>query len=217
MSKIINMVGRVFGKITVIRMYDTKGKQKHIRWLCVCECGNSTIAFGDALRRGNTKSCGCLRFAHPGGRPTHGHTQNASPTREWLTWAGMRQRCLNPNNPKYKHYGGRGIRICERWEKFENFLADMGPKPKGMTLDRFPDNNGDYEPGNSRWATYHEQNLNRRTKSLSDDEVVEVKAWLSDGFGGSLLARMYGVSVSLISQIKHGTKRAEIIGAPWQP
>jgi len=137
----------------------------------------------------------------------HGHARNLNPTREWVTWAGMRNRCLNSNGPKYHHYGGRGISICERWETFENFLADMGPKPVGMTLDR-RDVNGNYEPSNCRWATYHEQNTNRRTKSLTDDEVVELKAWLSDGFRGSLLAEMYGVSRSLVSQIKHGTKRA---------
>lgn len=90
------------------------------------------------------------------------HGLTGSPT--YNTWASMKQRCLNPNSPKYRLYGGRGITICDRWLKFENFLADMGERPPGLTLDRI-DNDGDYEPGNCRWATSTQQIANRRPQS----------------------------------------------------
>lgn len=93
----------------------------------------------------------------------HGHRTRTHRSKEYAAWSHMTQRCNNPNHPRYKHYGGRGIKVCERWLKFENFLADVGlaPSPK-HTIDRFPNNDGDYEPDNFRWATYSEQNKNRR-------------------------------------------------------
>lgn len=92
---------------------------------------------------------------------THGHTISRAPSRTYVTWSHMIQRCTNPKRPAYARYGGRGITVCDRWLKFENFLADMGERPDGKTLDRFPNNKGNYEPGNCRWATVTEQNQNR--------------------------------------------------------
>lgn len=96
------------------------------------------------------------------GKTTHGHTRPESPT--YRAWGAMKTRCTNPNQPKWKYYGGRGITVCHRWSRFENFLADMGEKPAGLTLDRI-DVNGNYEPGNCRWATWHEQRVNQRPMS----------------------------------------------------
>ena len=121
-----------------------------------CDCGRSLTVYCQSLLTGNTKSCGCIQ-----GENRH----NLSHSREYNSWKGMIQRCENPNHTYYPLYGGRGIRVCDRWSDFRNFLADMGPRPEGNSLDRV-DNFGDYEPSNCRWASQKQQIRNMRANTL---------------------------------------------------
>lgn len=150
----LNLNGRRFGKLVAVSRVPKSQTMPEAGWHCECDCGKSKTVYTYHLTSGSTRSCGCARIAR---LTTHG--QNGSKTHQ--AWRNMRWRCSNPNNPGYKHYGGRGIKVCDRWKSFANFRSDMGDAPVGLTLERI-NNDGDYEPGNCRWATYKDQLRNRR-------------------------------------------------------
>lgn len=153
-----NMIGQRFNSLFVTAHYRDNGRTKVD---VVCDCG--TVKSGvDAftVRKGLSKSCGCAKIGHP---PTHGCSRKGEHTPEYSSWASMRARVLNPRHSHYHNYGGRGIKICERWSDFANFLADMGSRPKGYSLER-KNNNGDYDPINCVWATRTTQARNRRPR-----------------------------------------------------
>jgi hypothetical protein len=168
-------VGERFGILTVIEPAG-KAKSGHMQWKCLCDCGKETVALGHNIRKGNTTSCGCRWRKHGQSNGNGGR-----PTSTYKRWGGILDRCTNPNNKKYHLYGGRGITVCDRWrESFTAFLEDMGERPsKKHSLDRYPDQNGNYEPGNCRWATIREQNRNKSSNRLVtfQGETLTIAEW----------------------------------------
>jgi hypothetical protein len=145
--------------LTLLRVI-ADGEKKHKRGLYLCECGLETVALIGNVKRGHTKSCGCLSAKMTGDRSrTHGHRAKRSKT--YVAWVNMKSRCDNKNSQNWVNYGGRGISYDSRWEDFENFLDDMGESPPKLTLER-RDNDADYSQDNCYWATRGEQGLNKR-------------------------------------------------------
>jgi len=161
MGRFIDLTGQRFGRLVVLSRAknDNDGKA---RWSCLCDCGVTAIVQRSTLRRGESKSCGCLKKELAAeAKTTHGMHR----TPIYKTWSDMKTRCLNENDTNYKYYGGRGITVCERWLEFENFYADMGDKPEGLTIERRNNDKG-YSPGNCYWATHSEQQRNTRINRM---------------------------------------------------
>lgn len=156
---VVDLVGRVFGRLTVERLDHVS--REGAKWQCSCSCGNKTVVTGNALRKGTCTSCGCLRSELGRARATtHGQTG----THAYTVWRGMRERCGLSSHKSFEAYGGRGIRVCDRWENsFETFLSDMGQPPSARHSIERVMVDGNYEPGNCIWATPAQQARNRRT------------------------------------------------------
>lgn len=171
-SRIIDITNQRFGRLVAIRK--VKIKSRRIRWHCQCDCGHKHIATGVDLRNGHIASCGCKQGYH-----VHGYGQHPL----YHVWYNMHKRCTDPTHIAFEYYGGRGIKVCKRWNTVANFIADVGKRPRGRSLDRI-DTNGDYTPSNWRWATPKQQRNNqnpykRRSKRLEHFTTAELEAELT--------------------------------------
>lgn len=177
----MDITGNKYGRLTVIA-FDHKDKRGEYYWRCKCDCGNETVASGNKLRTGNTKSCGCLQREHrlEGFNKTHGMTDS----KLYVTWLNMRARCNKPTSLMYNNYGGRGIKVCDEWDKaFEPFMewALSHGYEEGLTIDRI-DVNGNYEPNNCRWETKKKQALNRTDNHMltAFGKTQTIKEWADE-------------------------------------
>jgi len=209
-----DLVGQRFGRLVVKAMV----YERHAKCLCRCECGKEKVIRVSSLRAGCSNSCGCLASQRIA-KANYRHGQSSSP--EWRVWRAMRQRCQDPSCTAYKDYGGRGISVCERWDNsFEAFLADMGPRPAGMQIDR-TNNDGNYEPSNCRWVTCKENSNNRRKAKKStkpalagEDHPTAKLTWAqvhairslsaAGGLSHAEIGRRFGVKNSSVWKIVNG-------------
>jgi hypothetical protein len=182
MSHPVDITDQRFNRLIAIRPVGSDDRGKRL-WLCRCDCGKEKVIRRDDLRYNRTQSCGCLQKERQRANRTHGESSHGFLSSEYASWGAMLTRCRNPRFPTFKYYGGRGIKVCKRWLRYENFLVDMGrrPSPKHR-LDRI-DVNGNYEPSNCRWGTpkQHQQNKRPRRKVGAIDRftTAELKAELA--------------------------------------
>lgn len=162
--KALNITGQRYGRLTVLYYAgNSAGKRPRRMWRCLCDCGKEKDIGIDGLQNGHTNSCGCVYREHAAKMGKQNITHGMTNSREYSGWKLMLSRCYNKKDISYANYGGRGIKVCEKWRlSFKDFFADTGIKPKNYTLERI-NNDGDYEPDNWKWATPKTQNRNRRS------------------------------------------------------
>lgn len=196
-----SLIGRQFGRWLVLDEAERPVEGRGPYWLCRCACGVERVLVGSNLRNGHSTSCGCAKKS---ARPNYRH--GGTYTKAYGVWLSMRRRCHDPNSKSYPDYGARGITVCDRWSAFENFLADMGQPPPGLTLER-KDNGKGYSPENCVWASRADQRRNtRHTDLITIDGVTKCrKDWLAaNGLTSSTFRR----------RIERGWTREEAVSVP---
>lgn len=210
-----NLIGKRFARLVVLEelapvfaSYKNNPNHKTRKLRCACDCGNETVANAGNLRKGHTQSCGCVQRengAKVGNLPKpikHGMCGTA----EYRAWQAMIQRCTNPKATRYERYGGRGIKVCQQWlESFDAFYAYIGLRPSQRdSVDRYPDNDGNYEPRNVRWATDGEQQRNHSRNRMVNVDGVD--RCVADA------ARLLGLKLSTVrSRIHNGQSPEEAL------
>ncbi|WJQ12788.1 hypothetical protein QT238_11410 [Geobacillus stearothermophilus] len=217
MGKREDLTGQRFGQLLVIDYAGLDTSRKRALWKCRCDCGNEVVVRKDSLKRGATKSCGCLNRIIQQQFKEKATTHGLSSHRLYRIWLHMKNRCENPKEAGYELYGGRGITVCERWLDFENFAKDMLPSyekhvalygEKRTTIDRI-DPDGDYEPSNCRWATPQVQANN--TRKHKQQRIVAINLKTNEKFYGTsqtMLARRIGIPPYHISAVLKGQRKS---------
>lgn len=206
--------GKRYGRLVVIvRAASVSG---YARWLCKCDCGRSHIARASNLRGGHTRSCGCLQADSRATRATkHGHARGGHKSILYRTWMNMISRCERASDGrKFHRYGGRGVVVCELWRRsfdaFAEHIATLGPRPPRTSLDRI-NNDGNYEPGNVRWATQSEQCRNSSNAKVNNELVRSMRTMLASGMSRAAIGRRLGVSRSTVSLVALGKRWADVV------
>jgi len=207
-----DLSSRTFGKLLVLEraaiQRDTDGGSR-ARWRCLCECGNEVVTRGHTLVHGNIHSCGCTPVG--AARGTHGRCKDPV----YKVWASMIARCNDPECHTYERYGARGIAVCERWSGpggFINFIADVGERPDGLTLERI-DNDGDYCPSNVVWASVLTQSRNKRSCRLTESLVLEIHGRCEHGQSVLAVARCMNLPYETVRVARRGKTWSEFLHA----
>jgi hypothetical protein len=204
-AKFVDLTGRRFERLLVQGISATRLYGKQLAWDCLCDCGKTKVALTSSLKAGCLKSCGCLSREC---KPPVGWTHRMSNYSGIKVWEGMIRRCTNPKDKDFRLYGGRGVKVCERWMDVRLFAEDMGDKPQGHSLDRI-DTNGDYCPENCRWATAMEQGSNKRTNRMisHNGQNLHMSEW----------CRRYNIKLStFINRLKSGMSPSDALTMPLQ-